>query len=153
MYPSDRALKLLRTVGAAVTVLLAGACLSSPTEPNETAWEAELVPVPAHTLLSGSAGAVSDRQRRRTEAGISIQGAFPSSDLPWRVRAGSCGGTRGPVLGSPAAYPDLRTGELGSAEATVRLTQAMSIASEYMVEVWQDTAGEVVIACGVLRLR
>jgi hypothetical protein len=130
--------------------LLAAGC-SSPIEPNETVWEAEIRPVAGTSLISGSAGAISDRHRRRTTAGIRIDGAPSGLALPWRIRSGRCGGPRGDILGAQVSYPDIMPDATGSDVRDAVLTQPMTASDSYVVEVWRGPADDEVLACGALR--
>jgi hypothetical protein len=140
---------LLLPVLAAVVPGLA--CDTSPTEPNTSAWQAEIRPVTGISMISGSLGAVTDRQLRRTETSISITGAAPSSTLGWRIRAGRCEGERGGVVGAPVSYTALETGDSGSASVTVTLTQALASTVSYMVEIWRGPSDDALVACGALQ--
>jgi hypothetical protein len=149
VQPGAAQLKAARISALLVSALLLSACGTSPVEPNTTAWQADIQPVGA-SLISGSLGAVSDRTRRRTDTNIVISGAPPSSTLAWRIRAGTCGGQRGTVVGAPVSYTGLETDSSGSASRTVGLSEALSVGTGYMVEVWSSPTGEDVLACGVL---
>jgi hypothetical protein len=133
-----------------LAVAIAAAC-SSPNEPNETVWEGEIQAVAGVSMISGSAGAISDRHRRRTTAGIRVDGAPPGLALPWRIRAGNCDGSRGDILGAQVSYPDIRPDASGSDVREAVLTQPMAGGESYVVEVWRSPADDEVLACGVLR--
>jgi hypothetical protein len=134
---------------AAIALAIAG-CLSSPTEPNQTIWESAIQPAGTGSLVTGNLGAISDRHRRLTEAAINISGAEPEVELHWRIRSGVCGGTRGSVVGAEVSYAAIETDLSGSGLQNVVLTQAMSASGDFMVEVWGDAVGDVVLACGIL---
>jgi hypothetical protein len=130
---------------------LLSACVG-PVAPQQTIWEADLVATGEFVGLTGSAAAVAEEARRRTEASIRIDGGPPSSVLPWRIRAGPCL-VGGDVHGSPVSYPDLTTNELGSGSVDTVLPQALRAGRTYSVEVWRGPADEQPIACGALNQR
>lgn len=140
--PAGRAAMLLASMASP-------GCLGEPIEPNQTAYEATLQPASGSTVR-GSAAAVSNRQGRRTEASVNVMDGAADSVLHWRIRAGTCGGERGAVLGAASSYPELETDLSGSDSRTATLTQAMVGSESYMVEIWADATGDVVLACGAL---
>jgi hypothetical protein len=137
-----------RLQAAAVLAWLLGGCLG-PVEPTHTTWEASLVAAQGFAPLGGTVGALAEPSRRRTEVSIEVMAAPPSSTLPWRIRAGSCGSS-GAVVGAPVSYPDLETDETGRDEQRARLSQALDADGVYVVEV-AAPGGAGIIACGELR--
>jgi hypothetical protein len=137
---------------AAAAVLVAAGCIAGPVEPDFTAWEAELAGTAAYPLATGSVGALSDGNRRRTEVSVVLANAPPESTLSWRIRAGQCGAD-GVVLGAPVSYADLVTDETGNAARDIVLSQAMIAGATYAVEVRHGPDDAPLIACGALLQR
>ena len=98
---------------------------------------------------TGSMGA-RDNDPTQTEAHVAIENSAPGGRHPWHVHVGQCGSDRG-ILGPADAYPILKVGGNGKADATAKLPIALPLAGQYFVNVHASpTNMGTIVACGNL---
>ncbi len=86
----------------------------------------------------------------QTTVSVTVSGAAPGAMHPWHVHEGACG-SGGPIVGEAAAYPLLRVGSEGRAEANAQLALALNEAKEYYINVHASPSDlGTIIACGAI---
>lgn len=84
-------------------------------------------------------------------ASVSVTGAKANAMLAWHVHEGKCGAGGG-IVGTDAAYPDIKVDGQGAGQATARVTRDMTEGKEYSVSVHKGATDEdPAIACGDLK--
>lgn len=119
-----------------------------------TRWNATLATpaalVGATQVRGGGWMAADDRDSARTRANLAISNAVPGGEHPWHVHVGRCGNDQG-IFGSAEAYPPLRVGRNGNAEAEAELDVPTPSAGQYFISVHASANNMgTVIACGNL---
>lgn len=129
-------------------------------------WSATLASVDGSTIagtatVDGAAGSMTksmDSTATTTPmasesftASVSITGAKPNEARAWHVHEGKCGGN-GAIVGTDAAYPDIKADGKGAGQATATVTRDLGDGKEYSVMVHKgDTDETPAAACGDLR--
>ena len=86
----------------------------------------------------------------KTHAHLSITNAVQGGEHPWHVHIGRCGADKG-IFGPAAAYPPVRIGSNGKAEADAEIAAPMPTSGEYFISVHASQNNmRTVIACGNL---
>jgi hypothetical protein len=147
-------------IAAIATIAATAAC--NPFHKTSTEIKPQDIPVGERwnaTLAtpSGLQGAVQvrgtgylARDPNGSKAVIHISNATPGGVHPWFVRVGHCG-TDNPVFGDPSAYPNLKVGKDGTAQASADLSAPFPTSGQYSLEVRASpTNMGTVIACGNL---
>lgn len=110
-------------------------------------WRATLEPKDGSTVRgTATVEAVGTDSSRAT---VQITGAKSGSTVAWHIHNGACAAP-GPVFGSASAYPVLKVGSDGSAQATVTLAGAPPASGTYSVSVHKSAADMTPVACGAL---
>ncbi|HEX3273594.1 MAG TPA: hypothetical protein VHR43_01960 [Gemmatimonadales bacterium] len=121
-------------------------------QPVATRWNALL------TTPAGLAGALQIRgmgwmggkDESKVEAHVEITNASPGGRHPWHVHLGQCGTDRG-ILGDAKAYPILKVGGDGKADADAELDVPLPLQGQYFVNVHASpTNMGTIVACGNL---
>ncbi len=98
--------------------------------------------------ISGSARATV--LEGQTTVSVTLTGAAPGGMHPWHVHEGTCG-SGGAIVGEATAYPLLRIGSQGRAEANVQLALALNEAKDYYINVHASPSDlGTIVACGAL---
>lgn len=85
-----------------------------------------------------------------TEAYVAIENAAPGGRHPWHVHVGQCGSDQG-VLGPADAYPILKVGGNGKADATAKLSLMLPRQGQYFINVHASPSNMgTIVACGNL---
>jgi hypothetical protein len=127
----------------------------SPTVPLRLRWNGTLESpqtLAGAVQIHGSTwiGPVSATDSSRTYASIAITNAAAGGLHPWSVRQGQCGTDQGP-FGAAIAYPLLKVGGDGTANAHITLSVATPSTGQFYVYVLASaTNTSTVIACGNL---
>ena len=86
----------------------------------------------------------------QTEAYVSIENAAPGGQHPWHVHVGQCGQDRG-IFGPADAYPILKVGGNGKADATAKVPVPMPRQGQYFINVHASATNMgTIVACGNL---
>jgi hypothetical protein len=149
----------MRSVLAAGLAVAVAGCGSQAVSINPDAqpvagrWNATLA-TPA-----GLAGAIQVRgmgwmagtkDSTETAAHVEITNAAPGGEHPWHVHLGQCGSDRG-ILGEADAYPVLKVGGNGKAEADAKLKIPLPRTGQYFINVHASAANMgTIVACGNL---
>jgi hypothetical protein len=131
-----------------------GVKINPDAQPIANRWNATL------STPAGLAGAVQvrgsgwmgakDKDASQTEAYVAIENAVPGGRHPWHVHVGQCGADRG-VLGPADAYPILKVGGNGKADATAKLPIPLPLTGQYFVNVHASPSNMgTIVACGNL---
>lgn len=147
---------------AAASAMVAGCFLhhgqriaASPTVPLRARWNGTLESpqsLAGAVQIHGTAwiGPATATDSSRTTVSISITNATSGGVHPWAVRQGQCGTDQGP-LGAALAYPPLKVGGDGTADAQVTLAQPAPSTGQYYVYVLASPSNTgTIIACGNL---
>jgi hypothetical protein len=85
-----------------------------------------------------------------TQAYVSVANAGPGGRHPWHVHRGQCGQDQG-ILGPADAYPILKVGGDGKAEAEAKLEMPEPVQGQYFINVHASPANmATIVACGNL---
>jgi len=148
------------SAGLIATVVALAGCggnavkIDPKAEPVAGRWNAALA-TPA-----GLAGAIQvqgsgwmehdPKDASQTKAHAEITNAAPGGAHPWHVHRGQCGNDMG-VLGPADAYPVLKVGGDGKAQADADLPIPMPAAGQYFVNVHASAQNmATIVACGNL---
>ena len=71
---------------------------------------------------------------------VSVKGAASIATLNWHMHKGKCS-EAGSIVGTPTAYPELKPGTGGSAEAMVTLPVAPPAGGTFSIQVHRPAAG------------
>jgi hypothetical protein len=127
----------------------------SPTVPLRQRWNGRLESpqsLAGAVQIHGSAwiGPATATDSSRTYANIAITNAAADGIHPWAVRQGQCGSDQGP-FGAASAYPLLKVGGDGTANAHTTLSVATPSDGQYYVYVLASPNNtNTIIACGNL---
>ena len=113
--------------------------------------------------VSGTA-TVEAKGADSTQFTVSIKGAAPSTTLNWHMHNGKCS-EAGTIVGAQTAYPELKPGTSGTAEAMVTLAVAPPSGGTFSIQVHRPAAGgeggaakdagamgsKATVACGELK--
>ena len=93
---------------------------------------------------------VREKDATKTEAYVSIENAAPGGRHPWHVHLGQCGSDQG-ILGPADAYPVLKVGGNGKADATAKLDLPVPATGQYFINVHASPENMgTIVACGNL---
>jgi hypothetical protein len=85
-----------------------------------------------------------------TTAHVEITNSAPGGQHPWHVHLGQCGNDRG-ILGEANAYPVLKVGGNGKADADAKLNIPTPRGGQYFINVHASAANMgTIVACGNL---
>ena len=144
-----------------VAVALTAGCSQSvkinpaPAVPVATRWNATLATpqsLAGVVQVHGSAwmAPANATDSSRTVVYVSITNATPGGLHPWAIHLGQCGSDQG-VLGPPNAYPPLRVGNDGTANARITLSIPLPSSGDYYANISASSANiNTVLACGNL---
>ena len=148
------------TAGLIASAAALGGCggrsvqIDPDAKPVASRWNATL------STPAGLAGALQvrgtgwmglrEKDSSKTEAYVAIQNAAPGGQHPWHVHLGQCGSDQG-ILGAADAYPVLKVGGDGKAEATAKLDIPLPATGQYFINVHASPANMgTIVACGNL---
>ena len=148
------------TAGLIASAVTLGGCggrgvhIDSDAQPVASRWNATL------STPAGLSGAlqvtgtgwmgIREKDSSETEAYVSIQNAAPGGRHPWHVHLGQCGSDQG-ILGPADAYPPLKVGGNGKADATAKLPMPVPTTGQYFINVHASpTNMGTIVACGNL---
>lgn len=112
-----------------------------------TTWKATLVAT-GSSRLAGTA-TVEAVGADSTRATVKVTGAKAGSELAWHIHTGACG-TKGEIVGPPAAYPSIKVGADGNAAGAAVLPISAPTTGEFTVTVHTSTTDRKPVACGAL---
>jgi hypothetical protein len=153
-------MRIVLTAGLIVSAVTLASCgshgvhIDPNAQPVATRWNATLSTPPelAGALqVRGTAWmGYGEKDSTQTEAHVSIENAAPGGRHPWHVHRGKCGMDQG-IFGPADAYPFLKVGGNGHAEADAKLPVPMPREGEYFVNVHASpTNMGAIVACGNL---
>jgi hypothetical protein len=151
-------MRIALTAGLIVSTVTLAGCgsrgvhIDPDAQPVATRWNATLSTPPelAGALQVTGTGWMGYREKdsSQTQAHVSIDNAPPGGRHPWHVHRGKCGLDQG-IFGPPDAYPLLKVGGNGHAEADADLPVAMPREGQYFVNVHASpTNMGTIVACG-----
>lgn len=153
-------MRVMLTAGLIMSAVAFGGCGGRSVEINPNAapvtgrWNATL------STPSGLAGALQvrgagwlagrEKDATKSEAHVEIENAAPGGQHPWHVHVGQCGSDQG-IYGEADAYPILKVGGDGKADATAKLDLPMPTTGQYFINVHASrTNMGTIVACGNL---
>ena len=148
------------TAGLIAVAAALGACggrsvqIDPDAKPVASRWNATL------STPAGLSGALQvrgtgwmglrEKDSSQSEAYVSIENAAPGGRHPWHVHVGQCGSDRG-ILGAADAYPVLKVGGNGKADATAKLDIPLPTTGQYFINVHASPENMgTIVACGNL---
>jgi hypothetical protein len=153
-------MRVMLAAGLLVSAVASGGCghrsveINPEARPVSSRWNATL------STPAGLAGALqvtgtgwmgnAEKDALKTEAYVSIENAAPGGRHPWHVHVGQCGSDRG-IYGPTDAYPILKVGGNGKADATAKLDLPTPRTGQYFINVHASpTNMGTIVACGNL---
>jgi hypothetical protein len=151
-------MRIVLTAGLIASAVTLAACggrgvhIDPDAQPLATRWNATLSTPPelAGALqVTGTAWmGYREKDSSQTQAHVSIDNAPPGGRHPWHVHRGRCGSDQG-IFGPADAYPLLKVGGKGHAEADAYLPVPMPREGQYFVNVHASpTNMGTIVACG-----
>jgi hypothetical protein len=105
---------------------------------SDARWSATLQPQNG-AKVSGTA-TVEAKGADSTQFTVSIKGAAPNATLNWHMHNGKCS-EAGSIVGPQTAYPELKPGTTGTAEAMVTLAVAPPAGGTFSIQVHRPATG------------
>jgi hypothetical protein len=126
--------------------------IDSKAQPVASRWNAVLATPAglAGALQLHGVGWMAAKDDATAQAHVEITNASPGGQHPWHIHLGQCGNDRG-ILGDADAYPVLKVGGDGKAEADADLNVPMPRQGQYFVNVHASPTNlGTIVACGNL---
>ena len=153
-------MRVILTAGLILSAVAFGGCgghgvkIDPDARPLANRWNATL------STPAGLAGALQvrgtgwigprEKDATKSEAYVAIENAPPGGEHPWHVHVGQCGSDQG-IYGPADAYPLLKVGGNGKADATAKLDLPMPATGQYFINVHASRANMgTIVACGNL---
>jgi hypothetical protein len=121
----------------------------TPPTPTPRMWRADIRGNDIYSTLTGSSLVTAFEDDQGFTATVTLQGDEPGSVRPWHVHVGICE-SGGAIVGPDEAYPRLRIGADGSADASTNVLVALDDGSYHVNIHHSDEFFSDLIACGNL---
>lgn len=125
----------MKKVASGICALLVVGCASTGEARPVESWSGR-IEAEEHDDMRAAANV--NAGMRETVVSVAVAGDQNGAVRPWHVHAGTCG-SGGAIVGDATAYPPLRVGATGGADATARLAVGLDTAASYYVNIHESS--------------